>query len=52
MAVVMVTGPVVAPSGTVAQTEWTDVTEKLVAGTPLKLTEVGPRRYRPHNIIC
>ena len=44
MGVVTVTGPVVAPAGTVTQTPWLEGTPKLVAGVPLKETAVVPSR--------
>ncbi|MGA2590256.1 MAG: hypothetical protein ABSH32_10105 [Bryobacteraceae bacterium] len=44
LAVVIVTGPVVAPGGTVTWTERTEVARKLVAGVPLKTTDLAPSR--------
>ncbi|MGA2590583.1 MAG: hypothetical protein ABSH32_11745 [Bryobacteraceae bacterium] len=44
LAVVTVTGPVVAPAGTVTRMDWTEVETALTAGVPLKATEVAPSR--------
>ena len=48
----MVIGPVVAPAGTSTKTDWLEVVDTGVAGDPLKLTDVVPSRFVPHNRIC
>ena len=50
LAVVMVTGPVMAPAGMVALTDCPDVTKLFAAATPLKVTDVAPSKYLPHRI--
>lgn len=47
MAVVTATGPLVAPGGTVAETNWLLMFANVVAETPLKLTAVTPSKLRP-----
>jgi hypothetical protein len=46
LAVVTVTGPVVAPAGTVAWTDCDEVDKKAAAGVPLKDTAVAPSARR------
>jgi hypothetical protein len=45
--VLTVTGPLLASSGTTAVNAASDLTEKLVAGRPLKVTDVAPVKYWP-----
>ena len=47
LGVVTVTGPVIAPTGTVAVINLLEITLKEEAGTPLKLTTVEPVRPAP-----
>jgi hypothetical protein len=48
--VVTVTGPLVAPLGTVTSTDCTDVEIGPTAGVPLKVTDLTPSKYCPHKI--
>ncbi len=51
MGVVMVIGPVVAPSGTWTQTPCAEATTNSVAGLPLKLTALVLNRFAPNSNI-
>jgi hypothetical protein len=50
LAVVTVIGPVAAPAGTVTETQLPLMLLDIVAGLPLKLTPVAPRRKSPLTV--